>query len=418
MSRDLALPNRWIVLLLLLGIAIFNYADRFLLAGLIMPIKAEFAVSDGFMGLLLGPAFAVLYSSLAIPIATLADRTSRIRIIVVGCMVWSAFTILSGLATGPWMLAAARVGVGVGEAAFQAPAYSLLAAYFPVDKRGRAFAIMALATYCGQMLGFGAGPAIAQAADWRLAFELFGLIGLAVVVVAWIVVREPPRVGPAAVRQPLGPLAARLLRVPSYRNMVICLALGVMSGLAFGAWGATLFARSFQMSVAEAGALFGSAVVVPGMIGALLFGAVSDRLSRRGYGRMLLLSALSLALATLGVMFVVWAPARDLAFTLAIPAGIFGGGWSVGIYAGLQHILPDRMRATGTAIAMLAFNLLGFVLGPWLVGGLSDVFGGGAFGLRMALTIILPVGFVGALAAWRGARAIETDRAALAAPGL
>lgn len=412
---DKTLPNRWIVLLLLLSIAIFNYADRFLLAGLIVPIKAEFAVSDGFMGLLLGPAFAILYSSLAIPIAIFADRVSRIRIIVAGCLIWSLFTILSGFASGPWMLAAVRVGVGVGEAAFQAPAYSLIAAYFPIGQRGRAFAIIALATYCGQMLGFSVGPAVAEASDWRAAFKLFGLIGLAIVAVAWAVIREPRRIAAPAVRTRLLPLAARLLRLASYRGMMIGMALGVMSGLAFGTWGAALFARSYDMTVAEAGAMFGGAVVLPGMTGALLFGLLADRLSKLGYERMMLLSAISLALATLGLQAAIWAPSITIAFMFAVPAGLFGGGWAVGIYAGLQYILPDHLRATGTAIAMLVVNLLSFVAGPWLVGILSDAFGEGAFGLRMSLSLVLPAGLIGALAIWRGARGLDADRARLAA---
>ena len=96
LRADRHLPNRWLVLALMLGIAIFNHADRYLLAALVEPIKGEFAVSDGFMGLLMGPAFAVLYSIMAIPFAIYADKHSRIRIIVVGCIVWSLFTALSG----------------------------------------------------------------------------------------------------------------------------------------------------------------------------------------------------------------------------------------------------------------------------------------------------------------------------------
>ena len=129
-GADRHLPNRWLVLGLMLGIAIFNHADRYLLAALVEPIKGEFTVSDGFMGLLMGPAFAVLYSIMAIPFAIYADKHSRIRIIVIGCVVWSLFTALSGFVSNPWQLAGARIGVGVGEAAFQAPAYALLAAYF------------------------------------------------------------------------------------------------------------------------------------------------------------------------------------------------------------------------------------------------------------------------------------------------
>jgi MFS family permease len=145
------------------------------------------------MGLLMGPAFALLYSLLAIPIARYADRVSRVAILCTGCIVWSGFTILSGFANDPWMLALARVGVGVGEASFQAPAYSILAAYFAAEQRGRAFAIMTLAVYFGQYLGYRAGPEIAAAYDWRTAFEVMGLIGITIAIITFIVVREPPR---------------------------------------------------------------------------------------------------------------------------------------------------------------------------------------------------------------------------------
>jgi len=407
------LPNRWIVLVLLLGIAIFNHADRFLLAGLVDPIKAEFGVSDGFMGLLMGPAFAVFYSTLAIPIAIYADRANRIRIIVAGCVIWSFFTILSGFAIGPWTLAAARIGVGVGEAAFQAPAYSIIAAYFLADSRGKAFAVIALAVYIGQMLGYGVGPAVAEVHDWRFAFKLFGAVGLAIVAVAWLVIKEPPRTEPITARLPLVPLAKRLVKLASYRAMMIGMGLGVLSGIAFGFWGPTLFSRNYGVTMTEAGAAFGGAFVIPGMLGAMLFGALADRITRNGYGRMLLLSAIGLAVASGVVVACVWSGTLDGALLWAVPAGLFGGGWAVGIYASLQYILPDRMRATGTAIAMLAVNLLGYVIGPWIAGVLSEAFGEGAEGLRMSLTVVVLVGFVGAFLLWRGAVSLEADRTSL-----
>lgn len=411
--QGLDLPNRWIVLIILLGIAIFNQADRFLLAGLIEPVKAEFGVSDAVMGLLTGPAFAVFYSTLAIPIAIYADRANRLKIIVAGCLIWSLFTILSGFATGPWSLAAARIGVGVGEAAFQAPAYSIIAAYFIAESRGKAFAIMALAVYFGQTLGLAGGPAIAEAYGWRSAFILFGVIGLVIIAIAWLVVKEPPRLEAPAERQPFVPLARRLMKLTSYRNMMFGMALGVLSGLAFGSWGKTLFERSYELSTADAGAAFGLAFAIPGMIGALLFGALSDKLTKASYGRTLLLSAIGLTGATVAVIAAVWAPTLNNAVLIAIPAGILGGGWAVGIYAGLQYILPDHLRATGTAIAMLFVNLLGYAVGPWIVGELSVQFGEGTLGLQTALTVVVPIGFAGALMLWRGSIMLDRDRDAL-----
>ena len=206
------------------------------------------------------------------------------------------------------------------------------------------------------------------------------------------------------------PLAKRLIRLGSYRNMMIGMALGVLSGLAFGSWGKTLFERSYEMSTADAGAAFGLAFAIPGMIGALLFGALSDRLTKTSYGRTLLLSAIGLSGATAAVLGAIWAPVLGTALMLAVPAGILGGGWAVGIYAGLQYILPDHLRATGTAIAMLFVNLLGYAVGPWAVGELSVLFGEGTLGLQMALTVVVPIGVVGALLLWRGSLTLDDDR--------
>ena len=404
------LTNRWLVLALLLGISIFNYGDRYLLAGLVDPIKQEFKVSDGFMGLLMGPAFALLYSLLAVPIAFYADRGSRITIICAGCVIWSIFTIVSGYASGPYMLAGARVGVGIGEAAFQAPAYSLIAAYFLPEQRGKAFAIMVLSVYLGQILGYRAGPEIAAYADWRLAFRIMGSAGLFVVVLAWLIIKEPKRSKQAAESGSLLADFKRLFPIASYRYMMIGMGLGVLSGAAFGFWGPALFSRVYALTQADAASAFGTAFTLPGMIGALGFGVLADRLTKTGYGRALILSAVALTLATLSVVAAIWAATINSATLWAIPAGLLGGGWAVGIYAGLQYILPDHMRATGTAIAMLLVNILGFVIGPWVAGELSDAFGTGGAGLRWALTLVVPVGIAGALLIWRGAASMEDDR--------
>ena len=191
--------------------------------------------------------------------------------------------------------------------------------------------------------------------------------------------------------------------------------LGVLSGIAFGFWGPTLFSRSFDMTMAEAGSAFGGAFVIPGMLGAIMFGIIADKVARRGYGSMLILSAIALAAATAAVIGASWASSLGVALAWAVPAGLFGGGWAVGIYAGLQYILPDNLRATGTAIAMLAVNLLGYVIGPWLAGALSDQFGEGALGLQQALSVVLPIGFVGTLLLWRAAKSLEADRDTLQA---
>lgn len=416
-ASDLRRSNPWTVLFVFLFIYIFNYADRYLISGLVDPIKAEFGVGDQFMGLLMGPAFAVLYTTIGIPVARLADRSSRIAIICIGCFVWSLFTGLSGLATGPWTLALARVGVGVGEAAFIAPAYSILADYFRPDKRGLAFAILGLAVYFGQITGYAVGPRIAEAHDWRMAFFVMAVPGVFLSAVAWFVVREPARQQVTARTQvPLLPLTRKLARTTAFTLMMLGMGLGTLSGVSFGFWGPTLFTRLYGLPLSEASSTFGLYFGIAGLCGTLLFGAFADRAARGGLHRPLLMAAGALFAASVCIMLVTWSDDIVYAKLFAIPSGLLGGGWAIGVMASLQYLLPDRFRATGTALFIMVTTFLGFVVGPWLTGALSQYFGDADLSLRWALTIIIPTGIVGALLAWIAASHLEADRQRLAEP--
>jgi MFS family permease len=408
--------NPWVVLITFLLIYIFNYADRYLISGLVDPIKAEFGVGDQFMGLLMGPAFAILYTTIAIPVARLADRSSRIAIICTGCLIWSLFTGLSGLATGPWTLALARVGVGVGEAAFIAPAYSILSDYFRPERRGLAFAILGLAVYFGQITGYAVGPRIADAHDWRMAFFVMAVPGVLLSAIGWLLVREPARrqITTLANQIPLLPLTRKLVRTTAFFLMMIGMGLGTLSGVSFGFWGPTLFTRLYDLPLAQASSTFGLYFGIAGLSGTLLFGALADRAARGGLHRPLLMAAGALFAASVCIMLVTWSDDIALAKLLAIPAGLLGGGWSIGMMASLQYLLPDRFRATGTAIFIMVTTFLGFVVGPWATGALSQYFGDGDMSLRWALTVVIPTGVVGAALAWLAARHLEADRQRLA----
>ena len=168
-ARSAPQPNT--VLAMLLVVYIFNFVDRQILAILAAPIQAELDLSDGEMGLLGGIAFALLYSTLAVPLAALADRTSRSWVITVSLLVWSGFTAACGLAQGFWHIFLARgSGVGVGEAGGVAPSYALIGDYFPSERRATALSIYSLGIPLGSAAGVLAGGYIAATVDWRLAF--------------------------------------------------------------------------------------------------------------------------------------------------------------------------------------------------------------------------------------------------------
>ena len=406
------------VLATLLVIYIFNFADRYLLTGLIGPIKAEFDIGDNLIGLLMGPAFVVLYVVMGVPFARLADRGSRIRIIAAGCVLWSLATAATGLATGPLSLGLARIGVGVGEAAFVAPAYSLLTDYFKPERRGLAFAILGLATYFGQIAGQAGGPAIAAVYGWRATFLLVGLPGAALGLIALLLVREPPRSlgadGAPHAAVPLGQLVGLLIRSPGYVMMALGFGLGTLSGVTFGYWGPELFARSFAMDPVAIKTAFALNFGLAGLCGMLAFGILSDKLSQRGRVWPVRLSGLALFCATALVLVTIWAPSFRIAMLVAIPCGLLGGGWSVGLYAGLQHMLPASYRASATALFIAFITLLGYFVGPWATGAISQALGDDARSLHLAMSIVVPSGFAAALFALLAAGRVESDRLRLA----
>jgi len=172
-------PHRNVVLGMLLVVYIFNFVDRQILSILAAPIQADLGLDDAEMGLLGGLAFALLYSTMAVPLAALADRTSRSWVIAVSLAAWSGFTALCGLAQNFWHIFLARLGVGIGEAGGVAPSYALIGDYFPSERRATALSVYSLGIPIGSGLGVLMGGYIAATVDWRTAFFVVGIAGVA-----------------------------------------------------------------------------------------------------------------------------------------------------------------------------------------------------------------------------------------------
>lgn len=254
-SADDAQPKhsksyRTLVLAMLFIVYAFNFLDRQIISILAIPIKDELGLSDEQLGLLGGIAFALLYSTLGVPIAWLADRMDRTWIMTISLTVWSAFTALSGFAQNFMHLFLARVGVGVGEAGGVAPAYTIIADYNPPSERARALAIYSLGIPVGSAFGVIAGSLIASGAfsenlDWRSAFIIVGLAGVFVAPLFKFLVKEPVRgqydaqpVASAAEKPAVGPLSDKKAKMLALRGAVILAApslLSVFNILLFGA---------------------------------------------------------------------------------------------------------------------------------------------------------------------------------------
>lgn len=186
---------RYYVLAILIFVYMLNFVDRQIIGILAAPLKEEFQLSDSQFGLLGGIAFASVYSTLAIPLAWLADRSSRVWIMTGALTVWSGFTALCGIAGSFGQLFLFRMGVGVGEAGGVAPAYSLIADYFPPNQRARAMAAFAFGIPLGTAGGTLIGGLLAAQYGWRTAFVAVGILGVLVAPLLRLTVRDPKRGG-------------------------------------------------------------------------------------------------------------------------------------------------------------------------------------------------------------------------------
>ncbi len=407
----------WVLAVLLVTYT-FNYLDRYLLTILVQPIKEELGVSDTVMGFLIGPAFALFYTGLGVPIARLADRTNRRNVIAAGFVLWSAFTALSGAARSWVQLALARVAVGVGEAAGAAPSHSLISDTFPAERRAGALSIFQMGVYLGQILGLAVGGLLVAPLGWRWTFVVVGLPGLLFAALLRFTIDEPPRgrfdpVDTGAPPPPFTDVLKHLWAMPTFRWLAIGTGLASFAGTGYGFWIPTLFLRVHDMSFAEIGTSFGLISGLSALTGTWIAGRLGVRLGARDPRWLLLLASLAVAVSLPFLCAVSLWPTPWIAISFAIPAGLAGAGWAPLTYTVVQNLVPPAMRSVAASILIFFITFLGMGLGPQAVGLLSDALAAsqGDQALRYALVLVLGTSGVGAACIAVAARHLPRDLA-------
>ena len=387
-------------LAVLFVVTMLNFLDRQVISIVAEPIKRDLGLSDTQLGLMTGLSFAVFYTTLAIPLAALADRWNRSRIIAIAIAVWSLMTVLCGVAGNFVQLFLARVGVGIGEAGSAPASHSLIADLFPPERRAGALGIMGAAVPVGAFIAYAGGGYITEMFSWRAAFMLAGLPGIMIALLIWFTVPDPrgkvslakafqPVAGEATLRSAL----LELSRKPAYWHLVAAGVLVQFVSYGLASFYGGLFVRVHGMNYGELGWKLGVMVGVTGGFGAWFGGKVGDMIGKRDPVLPLLVSGLVLLIAAPGMIAAIYAGNANLAIVLlGFPtfAATFYFGPS---FAAVQALASDRTRAMAVAIYLMVAGLIGLGLGPVFVGGLSDYFAGGdrnleASALQKALMVL------------------------------
>ncbi|MFQ5547292.1 MAG: spinster family MFS transporter [Woeseia sp.] len=380
---------------LLVIVYTFNFIDRQVLSILLPAIKAEFAAGDSVLGFLAGPAFAVLYATLGIPIAFLADRSNRRNLIAIALAIWSGMTALSGLATGVAHLVLARIGVGIGEAGCSPPAHSLIADYYPPAKRSTAMGVYTLGISAGIMIAYLAGGWVAENIGWREAFFIVGIPGLVLALLVRFTVREPVR-GSSEQRTDRGRLpgivtvARFLVARRSFLHMAVGAGLASFVGYSVLSFFPSFLTRSFSMSIADVGLYLGLLIGIAGGIGFAGGGYIADNIGKKSHRRALHTIAALLLLGWVFVFPVYLASTARWSLIAAIIPTVLSNVYLATTFAQTQNLAPLRMRSVASAILLFLINIVGLGLGPLLAGMLSDALADslGIESMRYSLLII------------------------------
>jgi len=385
------------VLALLFGVAILNMLDRQILGILVIPIQREFGVSDTAMGLLSGPTFALFYAIAGIPVARWADRGVRRTIIALGLLLWSGLTLASSAVSSFAGLVIARLGVGIGEAAGTPPSHALITDYFPPERRAVALAIFSVGGSAGVALALLMGGWVEQLWGWRAVFVVAGAPGILLAFLIRLTVKEPPRGrfdGPspfaAGPGEPWHAALAELVRIPSYRHVVLAAGLHSFAFTGSLIWYPAFLTRVHGLDSGAIGTLLALGSSLPTALGIVLGGMATDRLGRRdprwitGFAGLAMLAYTPFAL---GFLFV---PGTALAVAQLVPAALMMGASVPGMHVATQALAPPRMRALASAITLLVLSIVGSGLGPFAVGVMNDLFADrlGEHAVRYTLSIV------------------------------
>ena len=412
----------WWTLGVLTFVSILDWADRALISVVAEPLRHEFGLSDTELGFSMAFAFGIVRVFIGIPVGRLADTHNRRNILASALAIWSVMTVAFGMARTYTQLILARVIIGAGTTGAYPPTVSMISDLFPLRKRGFAMGIFNTGSVIGFSLGMAVGAMIVELYGWRTAMIGFGLFGVVLAVLLFLILKEPLRrdskgeeittVGPPPLRKVL----RFMLGQRSLFHLIVAFSLVNIMDAVSGFWTISFYVRSHGMSIGEAGTALGVVWVVAGLAGVLLGGYLLDYLGRRDirwHSWMLcgvaLLSIPPWLLAFLG-------PSVTLALTGSFLSTLVFSMWYAPLQTLLTGLVGSQMRAVAYA-TLSTFLYLAYSLGPIITGFVSEQLEptAGDDSLRYALVASLGLQIWAAWHFYRAAATLKEDYARAAA---
>jgi len=389
-NENQASPYAWYVVLLCMVAYIFSFIDRQILALLIEPIREDLQISDTQFSLLHGLAFSLFYAFMGIPIARLADSRSRPAIIAAGIFLWSLATAATGLGKSFWHVFAARMGVGVGEAALSPAAYSMITDLFPKEKLGRALAVYSIGSFIGGGLAFLIGgavisalgdmqsvavPFVGEMRPWQITFFAVGLPGILLALVFAVTVKDPTRGYDQALQRASFGDTLKYIRANGkfFFSVYIGFTLTAVSLFGLMSWLPAFLGRKYGLTPGEIGLILGPIMLIANVGGVLCSGWLTDYFEKNGRKdaamRAGMIGAFGLVIPI--SLFSV-APSQQLSITL-IAISLFFASFPLATSAtAMQLASPPHMRAQVSAIFLLINSLIGLAVGTTLIAVITD----------------------------------------------
>ena len=400
----------WLVLGLLFLIYISSFVDRQIVAVLGTAIRDDLGFTNTQIGVLYGPAFSLIYAVCGIFMGWFADQFSRKRIILIGLVIWSLMTVASGFASSFVFLVTARFFVGVSQSALSPAVYSLLADYFPPEKRARVFSVYASGIFVGVGLSFLIGGSVAEAYDWREAMKFVGWPGLVIAAIGFLLIREPERKSGKSDRTALEffNVLRFILKKKSVRYYLAGFSLLSLSGYTILAFIGTVLNDTFQAPSMIS--QYGWFMFLAG-VGVNLSGWLADKLAIKYGPEKRFMMGIVAALGGLPFYyFGLMAESVTMAFILIGIGNVIASSYNGVAAALIQYFVKSEMRGMAGAVYLFVISIVGFGIGPPVTGWLIDHVFTDLYGPSKALLLVFTIcGFFAAISFWKAMQHYHED---------